>query len=139
MLQNADIKQALKEAGFEIYRVTKGGVHLAERVRENLIMDARIKVQTTHVSFSTRARGGDFPEEAREDLFARARSLGTNAVANGYTESSSFVTDLPDPSDPSRTLDTWYEVEFAKPVSDMAGAIDEARFVLKQVRKASRS
>lgn len=138
MLQDSDIKKALADAGFEIFRVGDGDVHLAERVRENLLMEARIKVGVRQVSFSTRARRGDFPGDASEALFDRARSLGQAARAHGYTEATTYVIDMPDPSNPSRTLDAWYEVEFVKRIEGIDEAIAEARFMLAQVRKAKR-
>lgn len=136
MSQDSHIKSALTDAGFEVFRVGDGTVHLAERVRENLLMDAHVKVGATKVSFSTRARRGDFPGEASEDIFDRARTLGQTALAHGYVEAATHVIDMPDPSNPSRTLDAWYEVEFIKRIEGLDEAIAEARFVLTQVRKA---
>ena len=40
-----DIKRALKDAGLEVYRTRGDVVQLAERVRENLLMDAQIFVR----------------------------------------------------------------------------------------------
>ena len=138
MLEDSDIAQALKAAGLEIYRAVGDEVQLAERVRENLIMDAYVRVRSRTVSFVARAQQRDFPEESSEALFNRARRLGASAVARGYNEAANYVTELPDPNDPDRTLDSWYEVEFAKPVEDIDRAIAEVRFALAQVRRASR-
>ena len=138
MKRNSMLKQALREAGLDIYRVSSEEVQLAERVRDNLIMDARISVRETLVRFSARARQGDFPEDEGETLFNRARKLGEFARSHGFEEARQFVTETPDPSNPGKSLDAWYEVEFAKKVENVERAIDEARFVLRHPRKATR-
>jgi hypothetical protein len=101
-------------------------------------MDAHVKIGAHTVSFVARAQQGDFPEEQSEALFNRARRLGTRALAQGYSEAANYVTELPDPSNPGRTLDSWYQVEFAKPVDNIECAVAEVRFALRQIRKASR-
>ena len=86
MKRNSMLKQALREAGLDIYRVSSEEVQLAERVRDNLIMDARVSVRETLVRFSARARQGDFPEDEGETLFNRARKLGEFARSHGFEE-----------------------------------------------------
>jgi hypothetical protein len=134
------MKRALKEAGFEVYRTQGDVIHVAERVRENLIMDSGIRVGGNHlaVSFYARAEQRDFPGEDEAALLARARKLGAPALARGYREARAFVTRVPDPGDPDRTLDHWYQVQFEKVVDDVDGAIAEVRFahgLTKAVRR----
>jgi len=134
----AEIKKALMAAGLEVYRTKGDVVHLAERVRENLLMDSGIFIQSSEpkVGFVVRAQRTDFPSEGDETLFDRARKLGAPAVDCGYREVESQVRKVFDPGDGERVLDIWYEVQFEKAVSDVASAIDEARFALSIKRAA---
>lgn len=134
----AEIKKALKEAGLEVYRTRGEAVHLAERVRENLLMDAQIFVRggvggegsAASVGFVVRAQRTDFPNDGEEHLFDRARKLGEPAVARGYAEFDSQVRQILDPGDGERTIDVWCEVSFEKAVPDLDAAVIEARFAL---------
>jgi hypothetical protein len=137
----AEVKKALREAGLEIYRTRGDVVHLAERVRENLLMDAQIFVRagdpsTTSVGFVVRAQRNDFPNDGEEHLFARARLLGASAIEHGYHEVEAVVRRILDPGDGERTLDTWCEVQFEKPVANLDAAVVEARFALS-IEKAA--
>jgi hypothetical protein len=137
----AEIKKALREAGLEIYRTRGDVVHLAERVRENLLMDAQIFIRAgeppaTRVGFVVRAQRNDFPNDGEEHLFERARALAERAVARGYAEAQAEVRSVFDPGDGDRKLDTWCEVQFEKPVHDLDAAIEEARFALS-IEKAA--
>jgi len=130
-----EIKKALREAGLEIYRTRGEVVYLADRVRENLLMDAGIFIRAGEapslaVGFVVRAQRNDFPNDGEEHLFERARALAARAVAAGYAEVAAEVRRVVDPGDGQRTLDTWCEVSFEKPVADVEGAIAEARFAL---------
>jgi hypothetical protein len=136
----AEIKKALIAAGFEVYRTRGDVVHVAERVRENLIMDSGVRVHAEgSVAFVVRAQRSDFPNEPEEGMFERARKLGAAAVARGYQEVGQQMTRVPDPSDEGRTLDTWHEVSFQKPVASLDEAMAEVRFVLSLEKTASRS
>jgi hypothetical protein len=134
------IKRALKEAGFEVYGTQGDTVAVAERVRENLIMDSGIRVGGSRlaVSFYVRTEQRDFPAEEDDALFARARKLGAAAIARGYEEQRAFVTRLPDPGDAERTLDNWYQVQFEKRVDDVELAIEEVRFAFGLQKTARR-
>src|SRR5262249_30626159 len=114
-----EIKKALREAGLEIYLTRGDVVFLADRVRENLLMDAgtyvRVRqvtpvsgeaVGTVQVGFVVRAQRNDFPNESEEHLFVRARALAAPAVATGYGEILAEVRKVLDPGDGQRTLDT---------------------------------
>jgi hypothetical protein len=133
MLRCSDIKRALREAGVEIYRTRDEVVHVADRVRENLIMDAHIRVRAEQpaVLFYVRAEQTDFPGEADDALFDRARRCGDAAIERGFHEARAFVTEVPDPGNPERTLDRWFQVQFEKPVEDIASAVAEVRFALE--------
>lgn len=140
----AEIKKALREAGLEVYRTRGDVVHLAERVRENLLMDAQIFIKAgeasatsaARVGFVVRAQRNDFPNDGEEHLFERARQLAARAVARGYEEAGAEVRKVFDPGDGQRTLDTWCEVSFEKVVADLEAAIVEARFALS-IEKAA--
>jgi hypothetical protein len=134
----AEIKKALKDAGLEVYRTKGEVVHLAERVRENLLMDAGIFIHAggPRVGFVVRAQRNDFPNEAEEHLFARARKMAAPAVDRGYLEVEAEVRKVFDPGDGERTLDTWCEVSFEKAVADVADAVAEARFALSLEKAA---
>jgi hypothetical protein len=131
-----EIKKALKDAGLEVYRTRGDVVHLAERVRENLLMDAGTFVRSaplvaaTHVGFVVRAQRNDFPNDGDEHLFERARQAAEAAVARGYRETRVEVHQVKDPGDGERTLDTWCEVSFEIELPDLDAAIAEARFAL---------
>ncbi len=139
MLSASDIKKALRAADFEVYRTKRQVVHVAERVRENLIMDSGIRVDGGGaVVFYARTQRGDFPSESDDELFDRARRLGKPGLDCGYQEVRSFVTELTDPGMPARVLDQWYEVQFEKKVDTLAAAIDEVRFAYGLEKVAGR-
>ncbi len=141
MLTSSDIKHALRAAGYEIYRTQAQAVHLAERIRENLIMDSWVRVhggESPRVVFLVRTQKADFPGETEEELFARARILAQPAIARDFVEARSFVTELPDPGQPSRILDHWYQLEFEKAVADVELALEEVRFVFPLAKASKR-
>ena len=117
-----------------MYRTRGDVVHLADRVRENLLMDAATFVRGTpgavRVGFVVRAQRSDFPADAEEHLFVRARQAAAPAVSRGYTEVGTEVHKVKDPGDAERTLDTWCEVSFELEVGGLEAAVAEARFAL---------
>jgi len=136
-----DVKRALVEAGLEVYRTRGDEVHIADRVRDNLIMDSGVSLAAgspLRVGLVVRAQRSDFPTATIDDLFQHARALARAAAARGFVEREARVQDLNDPGNPERTLDTWYEVRFEKLVEGIAQAVDEARFALS-IEKAARS
>jgi hypothetical protein len=146
----AEIKKALRSAGLEVYRTRGEVVHLADRVRENLLMDADTyigpaasepgqEVQSTglRVGFVVRAQRNDFPSDGDEHLFLRARQVAAAAVERGYREVGAEVHKVLDPGNGDRTLDTWCEVSFEKETADMETAIAEARFALSLEKAAA--
>ena len=136
----AEIKRALIKAGFEVYQTRGDVVHVAERVRENLLMDSGVRVEANAptVRFVVRAQRNDFPNDPDEHLFQRARTLAVSAVDRGYCEVETTVTQVFDPGDSGRTLDTWCEVAFEKAVDDVEIAMDEVRFVLALEKAVTR-
>jgi hypothetical protein len=108
-------------------------------VRDNLIMDSGVAVSTApSVRFVVRSQRSDFPNDATAMLFDRARALAVGAVAHGYAETGTMTSPMHDPADPSRTLDTWYEVSFEKAVATLDEAMAEVGFALS-VEKAART
>ncbi len=134
----AEIKKALLQAGFEIYRTRSDAVHVAERVRENLLMDSGIVVgaEPLKVSFVVRAQRNDFPGAADDQLFERARGLADPAIARGYVEGGTHVHQVRDPGDAERTLDTWCEIRLEKPVDSLELAASEVGFILSLEKTA---
>ncbi|AUX22181.1 hypothetical protein SOCEGT47_026820 [Sorangium cellulosum] len=128
----AEIKKALLQAGFEIYRTRVDAVQVAERVRENLLMDSGIVVsaEPLRVGFVVRAQRNDFPGAAESQLFERARGLAESAIARGYAEGGTNIRHVRDPGDEERTLDTWCEIQFEKPVASLELAVSEVGFAL---------
>jgi hypothetical protein len=134
-----EIRKALLAAWFELYRTQADQVHIADRVRDNLIMDSGVSVSTAlAVKFVVRAQRSDFPNDATTRLFERARALASSAITRGYAETGSVTTPMHDPADPSRTLDTWYEVTFEKSVPTLADAMTEVAFALS-IEKTART
>jgi hypothetical protein len=126
----ARVKRALIEAGFEVFRTRSEEIVLAERPRENLIMDSGVRLRLAsplEVRVVLRAQKADFPNEEEARLFERVRGLAGGALAAGFAEVGTSVTPVPDPGDAERTLDTFYEITYAKP----AAALDEALVELK--------
>jgi hypothetical protein len=139
MSTTAELKRALREGGIEIYRTRGDVVHVAERVRENLLMESGISIDSRHlvVSFVVRAQRSDFPGAPDEQLFERARKLAAPAAPRGYREIGAHARELRDPGDAERTLDTWCEISFEKPVESIESAISEIRFLLSLEKAAS--
>lgn len=127
-----EIKKALIAAGFEYYRTKGDVVHVAERVRENLLMDSGIFIHAGRgsVGFVVRAQHTDFPHEDDDQLFRRARALAVSALARGYREVEATTRPIFDPGDDQRRIDTWYEILFERDAADLAAALEEVRFAL---------
>jgi len=136
------LKKSLVAEGFEIYRTSPSWVALADRVRDNLLMDAGVAAregENLGVRVVLRARAGDFPGETPESLFERARELGDELRQRGYSEVSAEAVPLPDPSDRSRTLDTWYEVSLERSVADEPELFVELRYALTLPKTVERA
>jgi hypothetical protein len=126
----AETKKALIAAGLEVYRTRGEVVFLADRVRENLLMDAGAFIRAgavLSVGLVVRAQASDFPGEDEAQLWARARAVAASALQIGYGEAAAQLHTVADPGDPARIIDTWCELSLEKPVTDLASAIDEVR------------
>ncbi len=125
------LKKALVANGFEVFRTLSEEVVLAERPRENLILDSGVRVGPIPGGFRVRvvlrAQKADFPNEEEDALFDRVRKLAEPAVADGFVEQGTQVNSVKDPADAERTLDTFYEVSLSREV----GTIDEAMPLVK--------
>jgi hypothetical protein len=133
------IKRALIDAGFEIFRTRNEEIVLAERPRENLIMDSGVRLRcasSLEVRVVLRAQKADFPNDDEARLFERVRSLASGAVDAGFVEVGTAVTRVSDPGDAERTLDTFYEITYAKPASALDEAVSELKFALGLEKRA---
>ena len=129
------LKKALVAGGFEVFRTLPDEVVLAERVRENLILDSGVRIGPTasggfRVRLVLRAQRTDFPSEDENTLFDRVRKLAEPATDNGFTEVSTNLNAVKDPADPNRTLDTFYEVYLARDVDSFDDALPVLKFAL---------
>lgn len=136
----AEIKQALVREGFVVYRTKPDAVHLAERVRENLIMDAGVAVvaDPLAVRLVFRTEATSFPGAGEDDLFDRTRQLGAAARARGYAEIDARASRIEDPGDASRTLTMRYEVVLERAAAGVDEAMAEVRFALGVARSHDR-
>jgi hypothetical protein len=128
-----DLKKTLVARGFEVYRTLGDQVVLADRVRDNLIMDSGVAAKpgaVLGVRFVMRAQASDFPSAKPDDVYARARVCAAEAVGRGYAEVGVAEVPVPDPGDASSTLDTWYEVAFERAVASEDELEQELRYAL---------
>ena len=137
----SELKKTLIARGFEVYRTLGDQVILADRVRDNLIMDSGVAVRPAEkfaVRFVVRAQASDFPSAAAGDLYERARTYATDALSRGYLEIGVAEVPVRDPGDASSTLDTWYEVAFERPVTSEDELEQELRYALGLEKTVSR-
>lgn len=135
----ARLKKALVDAGFEVFRTRGEEIVLAERPRENLIMDSGVRLcfgDPFEVRIVLRVQKADFPNEDDGHLFERVRKLAAPAESDGFVEVSTAVTPVRDPSDSERTLDTFYEITYSKRTLAFDDALAELKFALCLEKRA---
>lgn len=137
------IKRALLDAGFEVFRARGEEIVIAERPRENLIMDSGVRLRlgdpadsALEVRVVLRAQKADFPNEDEHHLFDWVRKLAEAAVSDGFAEVATAVTRVPDPGDSEQTLDTHYEITYAKRAPRLDDAVVELKFALGLEKRA---
>lgn len=127
------VKQALIDAGVEIYRTNEIEIQIAERIRLH-IMDSGVRVRidgTPHVTFTARSQRSDFPNSDPKDLFDKVRhKIGAEAGGRGYLEKDATTVEVKDPVDKTKILDVWHEVTYQKEVADASSVVDEVRWAL---------
>ncbi len=137
----SELKKLLLAEGFEVYRTQSDQIVLADRVRDNLIMDSGVSARIgdePKVRFIVRAQGSDFPADSALQILERARRMASDAVARSYHEVSANSVEVRDPGDSSQTLDVWHEVAFEKTLSNDIELISELRYALSLEKTAPR-
>lgn len=135
----AQVKRALIEAGFEVFRTRGDEIVLAERPRENLIMDSGVRLKVGdpfEIRIIFRAQRADFPNEDEAELFERVRRLAHSLLLPGYAEQRTAVTRVADPGEPERTLDTFYEITYAKTAVALADVLFELKIAMSFEKRA---
>lgn len=131
----SELKKILLSEGFEVYRTLGARIVIADRVRDNLIMDSGVSAvlgdESLGVRLVVRSQAHDFPGESDADLFDRAIKIAGLALERGYAEVGRNVVPIHDPGDRSRTLDTWYEVAFERAVESVGDLFAELRFAIQ--------
>lgn len=136
----ADLKRKLRDAGFEVYRSTPEQVLLAERIRDNLIMDSGVAAQLAHgseplrVHVTVRAQASHFPGLHEDGVREHAQKLASIFVAAGYAAGESTAAPVPDPNDPEGSLDTAHEIRLTLEVDSKERLFEELEAALARVR-----
>lgn len=127
------VKQALLDAGIEVYQTRNDEIHVAERVRLH-IMDSGVRVRvgdSITVAFTARSQLSDSPRAASDELFDRVRSAtGAEAESQGFAETHADTVQVTDPVDADKILDVWYEITYEKSVTATDEAVRETRWAL---------
>lgn len=126
-----ELKRLIRSAGYQMYGTRGQEVLLAERVRDNLILDSGISLSpdplTIHVTL--RAQMFHFQGQSLDDARSFAESLGEAFLALGYERMGAKQVTIPDLNNAGAALDTVCEVSLAKPLGgpeDIPGAIQGA-------------
>lgn len=125
-----------------MFRTLPTEVVLAERVRENLILDSGVRIAPLEggklqVRLVLRAQKADFPNDDEAALFDRVRKLAEPAINKGFSEQSTGVRAVSDPGDASRTIDTFYEVFLSQDVASVEDAVPVLKLALSLEKAVS--
>ncbi len=137
-----ELKKALVAAGFEIYRTLGEDVILADRARENLILDSGVRVRPhggsggLEIRLIMGIRQAQYPSDDDAALYDRVRGLAAPLLSDGFGEISTGIAPVIDPADATRTLDTFYEVVFAKEAAALEAAVETLRLALRVAKTA---
>jgi hypothetical protein len=129
----SELKKLLLAEGFEVYRTQSDQIVLADRVRDNLIMDSGVAARLgdePSVRFIVRAQASDFPADSSDEIFERARRMAADALVRNYREVAVNRVEVRDPGDSTQTLDVWHEVSFEKKLASNDELIAELRYAL---------
>ncbi len=128
-----EIKKVILGGGLEVYRTTGQEVIVADRVRDNLILDSGVRVRPNGPDLEVRLimglRRGQYPNESNDQLFGRLRDLAAPALERGFQEVHAGVAPVRDPADAKRTLDTFFEVVLAR-ATTTAEVLEDVRFAM---------
>ena len=134
-----ELKKALISAGFEVYRTNGEEIILADRVRDNLILDSGVRVRASsplQIRLIMGMRRAQYPTDDEPTLFNRIRQLAKPLLNEGFAEVDTRVSPVNDTADSNVTLDIFYEVVFSKEIPQ----VDDASLRLAlQVAKTAES
>lgn len=142
----AELKRRLRGEGFEIYRTLDSKVLLAERVRDNLIMDSGVAAgpmtggttgEALCVFVTIRAQLSHFPGAGADAVQNHAWGLARPFQERGYAAGEPATSEMRDPSRPDRTLDTIFEIPLSRQLDDPQGLLTELRIALSLPRSSS--
>lgn len=138
----AELKRKLRAAGFEIYRTAENRVQLAERIRDNLIMDSGVTALLVESSgwairVTVRAQASHFPGASVEQLWGHANALAAEFLTDGYSKESQSAELVADPSDPEKSLDTSHEILLHRSVATLDLLFDGLKLALSRRRSTS--
>ena len=134
-----EIKQTLIDAGLEVYRTTGEEVIVADRVRDNLILDSGVRVRAgdpMEVRLIMGLRQTQYPNEPADQLFERLRDLASAAVGKGFSEAEAKTAPVNDPADAGKRLDTFFELVLVKREADRAAMLELVRFSVEIAKTA---
>ncbi len=136
-----ELKKALISAGFEVYRTKSDEIMLADRVRDNLILDSGVRVSANpaaeiRVTLVMGIRHTQYPGENDAALFERVRRLAAPLLAAGFAESGTGQSPVTDPSDANKTLDIFFDVTFVKNEASFDAALPALKVALEVAKTA---
>ncbi|HEX7667649.1 MAG TPA: hypothetical protein VF407_24140 [Polyangiaceae bacterium] len=136
-----ELKKALISAGFEVYRTKAEEVMLADRVRDNLILDSGVRVRAkSDAEFEVRlvmgVRKTQYPGDDENAMFDRVRKLAEPVLKMGFDEIKTAQAPVADPSDQSRTLDTFFDVEFGNSAPSFDDAVPLVKAAIEVAKTA---